>query len=378
MLVLLTAACGRAEWYKGAIHAHSTWSDGGAAPEDAAAWYKTNGYHFLSLTDHNVIQLNTNFWKRGRHLKTLNELKAQFEEPGRFLLIPGYEATRKYLHLNVINTTDVLPYSTNASFADAMRGLAQSAAQYATQSNRDVLVVLNHPDFYYYHVPPELLFDVPEVTFFEICNAHGGPASNAVHPLWHTPDKYWDIINAFRLEAGHPLVYGTGGDDTHVYTNSPWASNPGRAWVTVQADALEAATLIRAMKAGRFYVSTGVELEDITFDGQTFTVRVKPRKGVKHTIDFITTSRGFDRTTTPFSDPKRYRLPEQHGKLYSKDIGRVALRVKGDCASYTLKPGELYIRAKITSTHPSPNPGNNQPIYDTAWTQPFCPHTGKK
>src|SRR5262245_39409070 len=43
-------------WSKGNLHTHSLWSDGDDFPEVIAEWYKTNGYHFLALSDHNIMQ----------------------------------------------------------------------------------------------------------------------------------------------------------------------------------------------------------------------------------------------------------------------------------------------------------------------------------
>src|SRR5687767_1959449 len=42
-------------WYKGNLHTHSLWSDGDDYPEMVADWYKRNGYHFLAISDHNVL-----------------------------------------------------------------------------------------------------------------------------------------------------------------------------------------------------------------------------------------------------------------------------------------------------------------------------------
>src|SRR6516164_9866794 len=42
-------------WWKGNLHTHSFWSDGDDFPEMIADWYKRHGYHFLSLSEHNVL-----------------------------------------------------------------------------------------------------------------------------------------------------------------------------------------------------------------------------------------------------------------------------------------------------------------------------------
>src|SRR5258705_10448548 len=43
------------QYWKGNLHTHSFWSDGDDFPEMIADWYKRNNYHFLALTDHNVL-----------------------------------------------------------------------------------------------------------------------------------------------------------------------------------------------------------------------------------------------------------------------------------------------------------------------------------
>ena len=43
-------------WWKGNLHTHSLWSDGDDYPEMIADGYKRNGYQFLGISDHNVLQ----------------------------------------------------------------------------------------------------------------------------------------------------------------------------------------------------------------------------------------------------------------------------------------------------------------------------------
>src|SRR5213596_2989971 len=50
---------GDTRWYKGNTHTHSLWSDGDDYPEMIVDWYKTHGYQFLALSDHNVMLVGT-------------------------------------------------------------------------------------------------------------------------------------------------------------------------------------------------------------------------------------------------------------------------------------------------------------------------------
>jgi hypothetical protein len=42
-------------WWKGNLHTHSLWSDGDDYPEMILDWCKSSGYHFVALSDHNVL-----------------------------------------------------------------------------------------------------------------------------------------------------------------------------------------------------------------------------------------------------------------------------------------------------------------------------------
>jgi hypothetical protein len=44
-----------AKWYKGNTHTHSLWSDGDDFPEMIMHYYKSHGYDFIALSDHNIF-----------------------------------------------------------------------------------------------------------------------------------------------------------------------------------------------------------------------------------------------------------------------------------------------------------------------------------
>src|SRR5262245_53154618 len=148
------AAPGAAKrWYKGNTHTHSLWSDGDAAPEHIADWYKNHGYQFLVLSDHNIMQ-DVEKWRKvgtGKaevspdhladlvkrygsavevrekdgakemKLKTISELRKMFEEPEKFLFIQGEEISDKFvekvdgksvtypIHHNSMNHSHLIP-----------------------------------------------------------------------------------------------------------------------------------------------------------------------------------------------------------------------------------------------------------------------------
>ena len=87
-----------ARWLKGNTHTHTTNSDGDTPPEQVARWYKSHGYRFLVLSDHNVFT----------DPATLSALM-----DSTFLLIPGEEVTTNFqsasVHVNALDITRVIP-----------------------------------------------------------------------------------------------------------------------------------------------------------------------------------------------------------------------------------------------------------------------------
>ena len=414
ILVIFVGKVQAAEWYKGQLHCHSAWVDGNTLPELAVEWYKDHGYHFMALTDHNALQLNSNKWREvaaktemektiaeslvaeskkkfgpdwvetkedgGKtfvRLKTHAELAGKFNDEGKFLLIPGHEQNADVvsgfaLHANAINITESIPFPKDfPSIAAAASAWRKASLENSAQSGLEGFWMLNHPDYRYYDIPPEVLIEASEIEFYEAYNTTAGPRKRQAK----MPDaeKYWDIVNAFRLRNGNKPIYGVVTDDTHDYLNfRDYGLNPGHGWIVVRAETLDASTLFRAMKKGDFYGSTGVVLKEVHFDPatKTLTVDVDPAENVKYTIRFIGTKRGFDTKKEPFEIPADEKLPARKGFTYSDQIGATFQTVEGAAASYKMTPDDLYVRAVVTSDRLPKYKGWGKPKNETAWTQP--------
>jgi hypothetical protein len=128
--------------------------------------------------------------------------------------------------------------------------------------------------------------------------------------------------------------------------------------------------LIAAMEAGDFYASTGVRLRDVGWDGESLAVEIEPEEGIVYTTQFIGTRRNYDRSSEPVRG--KDGRPLSVTRRYSRDIGAVFAEVKGASARYRPRGDELYVRAKVLSSKPQPNPGAPGDV-ETAWTQPVLP-----
>lgn len=42
-------------WYRGNTHTHTLNSDGDSTPDEVVGWYRERGFHFIVLTDHELV-----------------------------------------------------------------------------------------------------------------------------------------------------------------------------------------------------------------------------------------------------------------------------------------------------------------------------------
>jgi hypothetical protein len=178
--------------------------------------------------------------------------------------------------------------------------------------------------------------------FFEVYNGHP-LVHNEGDSLRPGTEQMWDQINIAYRKRGQDLLYGLATDDSHNYHEFGKAfSNAGRGWVMVRSNRLTPEAMIAAMEAGDFYASSGVVLEELEVKNNKLSLRVKTEKGIFYSIEFIS------------ADNKG---------VISRQV------VKGPRAATTLKPGNLFLRAKITSTKLKENPFKDGE-FEAAWTQP--------
>ncbi|MGH7476447.1 MAG: CehA/McbA family metallohydrolase [Longimicrobiales bacterium] len=252
-------------WFKGNTHTHTLESDGDSPPEVVARWYKGNGYNFLVLSDHNV-------WVDPETLAMLMD--------SSFLLIPGEEVTsafeRKPVHINGLNIPHVIEPRTDSTLVGTI------------QKNVDAVRAvegvphINHPNFgwaFDHHT----LAQVRNDRLLEIFNGH---------PLVHNAgggdapglEEIWD-----HLLTGGKRIYGIAVDDAHHFVGefSRDRANPGRGWVVVRADRLDAEEILGRLEAGEFYATTGVELEDIDVTATRLEIRIRQQQDFRYTTEFI-------------------------------------------------------------------------------------------
>lgn len=388
-------------WYRGNLHTHSLWSDGDDFPESIIGWYKGQGYDFIALSDHNilaegdkwidVVQGTPRFeayqqylnvygdnWVDSEasgetlrvRLKTLEEYRTLFEDPGRFLIIRSEEISDHFedkpIHVNATNVAELIEPRGGGSVQEVLQNNIDAVLEQRERTGQPMFPHINHPNFMW-ALTAEDLIAVEGERFFEVYNGHP-----LVHNLGDARrpgmDRLWDIVLTERLARGGEPLYGLATDDAHNYHEyQPDRANPGRGWVMVRATALTPESLIAALEAGDFYATTGVEIDDASRQDQTLTLQIRPEEGVTYTTRFIGTRRGY----TPAQEIAAGTDHAAVTRLYSDEVGEVLAEVEGVTPSYTFTGDELYVRAKVISSRLKDNEPDGE--YETAWTQPVIP-----
>ncbi len=296
-------------WFKGNTHTHTLNSDGDSPPGEVAHWYRDHRYDFLMLSDHNYYTVIDELQR---------ELDREHErlDKHRLLLIPGEEVTDQFvegkrgyaLHVNGIDTSRVV----GAQGGDSVVGVLQRCIDAIHAAGG--LPHVNHPNFRW-SLTADDIYSLERLQHFEIYNGH---------PLVHnlgggdrpSLEEMWDAI----LSRGRQ-IFGVAVDDAHEFQRfGPERSNPGRGWVVVRARRLDRKTIVGALKRGDFYCSTGVELETVDVDAGTLSLRIRRANDSLYRTEFI----------------------GRNGRVLAVDTTLEP--------SYTLREGDLYVRARVRSS----------------------------
>jgi len=398
-------------WFRGNTHTHTLWSDGDDLPESVADWYKRHGYHFLVLSDHNILSRGERWkelradealpvlkkaekrWGKG-HVKTrvadgkkqvrlmpLSEVRELLEEPGEFIMIEGIELTSNpsgfAVHSNPLNVSEHLEVhrKTNRSVVEDLTDHERVVHAHEEKTGNPVFWQVNHPNFKF-SVTGEMLAGIEGLDGVEIMNS-SSKCFNLGDGRRPSLERIWDIANTLRLKRDAlPPIYGTATDDTHDYHIGDYVMNsPGTSWVMVNAPELTPNAIAKAMQQGAFYSTTGVILRKLEFDStrRTLTVVVDEKKGLNYRIEFIGTHKNASlkhEDVEAIVDEKGLPHPVT-ANYVDERIGMSLKIIDGAKAVYRMTGDELYVRAVVHCDAP---PYFKYDAYSDlvqkAWTQP--------
>lgn len=220
-------------FWRGNLHTHSTASDGHHAPADVCEFYRMAGYDLLAITDH--------FLERYDYPLT----DASAYETADFVTLRAAE-----LHAGRIESGEfwhLLGIGLPADFARPSED--ETGPQIATRAlAAGSFVAAAHPAWY--GATETEIRSLGPIHAIEVWNATAADLNDR-------PDS-WYVLDQLLSRGGRYFALAT--DDAHF---SGKRNDALQAWVWVKAEALTAASLLAALKAGQFYSSTGPEFHSI-------------------------------------------------------------------------------------------------------------------
>jgi hypothetical protein len=235
------------QFWRGNLHTHSTLSDGALTPEQVCTKYREAGYDFISLTDHFMEKYNYPV------VDTSSFRREGFTTIFGAELHTGYTQVKSIWHIlaNGLPLDFAPPAAGESGPQIAQRALAAGA-----------FVSIAHPSWY----------ALTEADALSLGAVHAVEVSNGTCSGIERADS-WPFLDVL-LNRGY-RYFACATDDCH-YKDADVADF-AHGWVHVKAESLTPEALLKALKAGHFYASTGPQLHDIqVVPGEKITVACSP------------------------------------------------------------------------------------------------------
>ena len=226
-------------WLKGALHAHTTESDGSLSPDEVVRAYREDGFDFLVLTDHDKVT-------------TCDGSDGDFLTLGGIELGVNTTEPNKYWHFVGVGAEDVPPVE-----------VASPVELYEHLRSRVPFCALAHPYWSQLSGSDLTLFDgLASVEVFNSgCEMEVGRGR---------AEYQWD----WCLSTGR-RVTGLAVDDCHG------PREIGLGWVMVKSQERSSSAILSALSGGMFYSSAGPEIRDVRLSEEGVEVATSPCRSIR-------------------------------------------------------------------------------------------------
>lgn len=233
--------------YKASFHNH-TMSRGRitAAPYVAAGIYRLCGINIVAITDHD------------RRLGPDEDQVSWCEEEWQhsyedLLLIHGFEASFPADHVNVLGC-----WPHDVPLTPEMPGFVETAHKEGAFS------ILNHPAKW--NATPDHVTDDPNLSRCKAIEIYNGARlGRGKDRALATP--LWDACLSHGLK-----IWAVAGSDCHRYDFSI-PGNPNNGWNVLWLPELTVQEVFNALAVGRFYASSGLEIDEVSMRNESLYVR---------------------------------------------------------------------------------------------------------
>lgn len=285
MFIRQQAFTGENKLLKGALHCHTTRSDGKVTPEDVIRLHKANEYDFMAITDHNIYNYKN------------------YAEDIEITIIPGMEVDNTFERIKGFRTFHHVCLGpddeTNGYAQDQRLPNGNAKDQYEYQPYLDAIHANNNITFYCHpewsSTPPRYFDKLKGNVAMEIWNS-GGADENYMD----TNALYWDDL----LGQGIRL-WGVATDDGHQ------PHHHCKGWVMVNAEN-NVKSILEAIKDGKFYSSCGPIIKDFYFENGNIYLDCEPVEKIYflsdcHPTEIFTNEGGQITHAETDIDPENYK-----------------------------------------------------------------------
>lgn len=303
--------------YRGMWHAHI--QGGFPGFREARALCRRQNFHFVGLTEHD---------NRYPQIDTAEKEWYPAIDDG-VLVIRGFEATHPMGHITCLG---FLPEQTGVD-AEAARQIRfeKKAADAGydgfleTAAGLGAFLALNHP--HRWRNRGDELIDFPGFEYLDAMEIYNGNQAGKTTRQGVTVDVY-DAC----LKRGCRL-WGAANPDCHSWDVNQH-DGPFNGYSVVFAKSLSRHAILDSLKKGRFYASTGLEVDALDVTPTAFEVSAAQCRRIR---------------------------------FFGRD-GRLLESVAGDTATYRFRGDEGYVRAELTGQMPAPQSASA--LHARAWLQP--------
>lgn len=288
---------GKEKMLKGALHIHTTRSDGNGTPEEVIRYHYEKGYDFLALTDHRVY----------------NFINHAPEVP--MTVIPGMEFDNRFETGKGFRTFHTLCLGPSKEDGNGFShdekvesGTAKNQEEYQAYLDdihaKGNLTAYCHPEW---SSTPARLFEKMQGDFaMEIWNS-----GSVINCDMDKDAAYWDEI----LGQGKK-IWGIATDDGHAMNEHCLG------WVMVRAEN-NVNAILEALKNGAFYSTCGPEIYDFRIDGDMAIIECSNVSMIRlhsdmHPTRFVRSENG-DLTRAEFNIKERYEYKYVRMSIIDKD-----------------------------------------------------------
>lgn len=261
------------KWFKGNIHTHTSISDGAWSPDRVVEEYKSNGYDFIFVTDHNRVA-------------DISHLSSD-----DFLVLNGAEFDLGRSELGYSYHIVALGLKENIS------GVSELEPQVLidTLKSKGAETVLAHP--YWSGLTVNDIVKLNGYIGLEVFNSTCFFSIGKGHSVIH-----WDQA----LDKGK-LLWGFAVDDTHQHFDEYRQIDICHAWIMVKMPSLTEENVMNSIRFGLFYSSNGPHITDISIEDDRIIASTSEVK----VINFIANAyngRSFTAPAEKFITTAEYRI----------------------------------------------------------------------